>query len=113
MSGKQPRRGDVYWVDFNPARGSEQAGRRPALIVSADPLNTAGPVVVVAAITRTVPKRSYPQTVVLPAGLPVEGTVLCSQLMTVAKDRLLDRKCHLSADVMAQVDDGLRASLAL
>jgi mRNA interferase MazF len=80
------RRGEVYTVDFNPARGSEQAGRRPAVVVSNDAQNQHGPVVIVAAVTSRAPKRPYPFIVEIPAGvLPKDSYVLCDQLNTIDK----------------------------
>lgn len=76
-------------VDFSPARGSEQAGTRPALVVSNDVDNQHSPVVILAAITSILPTKRYPFNVHLPAGpLPNEGTIMCGQLMTVDKTRL-------------------------
>lgn len=46
-----PQRGEIYWVEFTPARGAEQAGRRPALIVQNDVGNRYAPTTIVAAIT--------------------------------------------------------------
>jgi mRNA interferase MazF len=104
-------------VDFNPARGSEQAGHRPALVVSNDIANQHGSVVIVAAITRTIPKKPYPQCVALPGRpqgpLPQPGTILCSQLITIDKTRLGDFRGALSANQVQQVDRALRASLGL
>ncbi|HET7571768.1 MAG TPA: type II toxin-antitoxin system PemK/MazF family toxin [Gaiellaceae bacterium] len=109
-----PRRGEVYMVDFDPARGSEQAGVRPACIVSNDVANQNSPVVTVAAITSTIPSRQYPFNVPLPAGtLPREGTILCAQLMTVSKERLMRHRGDLSQEIMAAVAEALRVHLGL
>jgi mRNA interferase MazF len=104
-------------VDFNPARGSEQAGERPAVVVSNDIGNQHGSVVIVAAITRTIPKKPYPQCVSLPGRprgpLPHPGTILCSQLVTIDKTRLGDYRGPLSSAQLQQVDAALHASLGL
>jgi mRNA-degrading endonuclease toxin of MazEF toxin-antitoxin module len=74
-------------------------------------------VVTVAAITSTIPKRAYPQNVYLPgrpAGpLPEEGTILCGQLMTVAKDRLESYRGALTPAQVQQVNAALRAHFGL
>jgi mRNA-degrading endonuclease toxin of MazEF toxin-antitoxin module len=74
-------------------------------------------VVTVVAITSTIPSRSYPQNVHLPgrpAGpLPRQGTILCAQLMTVAKDRLESYRGTLTPAQMQQVNAALRAHLGL
>jgi mRNA interferase MazF len=88
-----PRRGEFYDVDFNPARGSEQAGKRPAVIVSNDTINQHSSVVVVAAVTsKTVMERvKYPSAVYVPAGmLREESAILCNQLLTISKERLVE-----------------------
>lgn len=109
-----PRRGEVYDVDFNPARGSEQAGRRPAVVVSNNVNNQHSPVVIVAAITSKV-GRHYPQNVVLPAGAPLrlESMILGNQLTTVAKSRMETPRGALDASQLEELARALRVSLAL
>jgi len=101
-------------VDFSPARGSEQAGNRPAVVVSNDVNNQHSPVVIVAAITRTIPTKAYPQNVALPAGaLPDAGTILCGQLYTIAKERLGNFRGALQAPEVTDLNRALKVSLAL
>jgi mRNA interferase MazF len=104
-------------LDWHPARGSEQAGRRPSLVVSNDTANRVSPVVIVAAITARPPRRPYPVNVGVPTGLGTgldrESTVLCSQLLTVSKDRLERYVGSLPPDVMRRVDDALAVALGL
>jgi mRNA interferase MazF len=79
-------RGEIYWVEFDPVKGSEQGGLRPALVVQQDVGNQYSPTTVVAAISRTVPPRPYPFVVtVSPAesGLAYESAVNCAQLATI------------------------------
>src|SRR5688500_14222785 len=59
------RRGEIYWVEFDPIKGNEQGGLRPALVIQQDTGNQFSPTTVVAAITRTLPPRPYPFVVVL------------------------------------------------
>jgi len=80
------RRGEIYWVELDPVKGSEQGGLRPALVVQQDVGNRYSPTTVVAALTRTVPRKSYPFVVVVEpeeSGLPERGTVNCAQLATI------------------------------
>jgi mRNA interferase MazF len=111
----QPHRGDVFWVDFNPTRGSEQAGRRPAVVVSNNVANEFGSVVAVVPITHTIPKKSYPQNVNLPATLLDQegGTIFCGQILTVSKERLGLFVNQLPIEIMSQVDRALQIHLAL
>ena len=117
QSRGSPRRGDLYWLDWNPARGSEQAGRRPSLIVSNDLGNRMAPTVIVVAVTSRLSGRRYPFQVGIPlaarSGLVAESTVLCHQLITVSKDRLEGYIGTLPPDLMRRVDDALRVALGL
>ena len=83
------RRGEIYWVEFDPVKGSEQAGLRPALVVQNDIGNRYSPTTVVVVITRTIPPQPYPFVVVIEAeesGLPVRGAVNCAQMATIQQD---------------------------
>jgi mRNA interferase MazF len=110
-----PRRGDIYWVDFSPTIGSEQSGRRPAVVVSNDIANRHASVVTVVPVTRTIPSKPYPHTVPLAAGepLPYAGSILCAQVRTISKERLLDCTGVLSDDQIASVDTALKIALGL
>jgi mRNA interferase MazF len=76
-----PDAGDLIWTDFDPTLGREQAGRRPALVISPSTfvLNTG--FVVVCPITTRV--RPFPTSVVLPEGLPIAGEILLSHLRSI------------------------------
>ena len=79
-------RGEVYWVEFDPVKGSEQGGLRPALIIQNDVGNRFSPTTVVAAITRTIPPKPYPFVVIVEpeeSGLPERSVVNCSQVATI------------------------------
>lgn len=103
------RRGEIYWIDWNPARGSEQAGRRPAVVISSDQANRALPVVTVAAITRTI-REGSPIAMVLEAGepLPFRSSILSFQVMTIDKHRLLDLAGELSTVQLAELATTMR-----
>jgi mRNA interferase MazF len=112
----KPRRGEVFWVDFHPARGVEQAGRRPALVVQNDRGNEHSAYTVVAALSNASLPRVYPFIVPFPAGeagLPRAGHINCAQLLTLDQSRLLGRIGMLSADVLRQVEAALRYELDL
>ena len=80
-SGYIPAAGDLVWTDFGPAVGREQAGRRPALVISAAAFSANIGLAVVCPITSRV--RPFPTSVVLPPGLPVAGEVLTSHLHSI------------------------------
>ena len=122
------RRGEIYWVKFDPVKGSEQDGLRPALVVQNDVGNRFSPTTIVAAITRTIPPQPYPFVVILePAesGLPERSVVNCSQLATIQQSDSVSRLRpprgesdvraigRLSGEKLAEVDAALRFNLAL
>jgi mRNA interferase MazF len=76
-----PATGDLIWTDFDPTRGREQAGRRPALVVSPAVFTENTGLAVVCPITSRV--RPFPTSVVLPSGLPVAGEVLISHIRSI------------------------------
>lgn len=102
-------------VDFNPTRGSEQGGNRPAVIVSNDINNQHSPVVVVAAMTTNEAAGRYPQNVLIPDGGPLgrAGVILGGQLLTISKERLGDRRTELSPELVQQLNFALRVSLGI
>ncbi len=73
-----PERGDVIWIQFNPQTGNEQAGRRPALVVSPKSYNRRVGLALICPITSRV--KGYPFEVELPQGMEVEGVILCDQI---------------------------------
>ncbi len=117
MTGpQQVRRGEIYWVDFDPARGSEQKGLRPALVVQNDIGNRLSSLTILVALTTRIPGAIPPQQALVPAatsGLPRDSIAKCDQLLTADKSRLLDRAGAVDAATMEAVDDALRFSLAL
>jgi mRNA interferase MazF len=72
-----PERGDVVWITMNPQAGREQAGRRPALVLSPGAYNGKVGLAIFCPITGQV--KGYPFEVPLPSGLPVGGVVLSDQ----------------------------------
>ncbi len=111
------RRGEIYLVDWNPARGSEQAGQRPALILQNDIANEVSsyPVTIICAVSSKL--KGYPSMVrVQPSeenGLTQISEVNTAQLMTIQKDRLLTRIGYLRGAEMKAVEDKLAYMLNL
>jgi mRNA interferase MazF len=111
---RHPSRGDIWLVNFNPGRGSEQQGIRPALVVQNDVGNQFAATAIVAAITATI--KPYPVTVVVrgrTCGLPRESMVNLAQILTVDKQRLIRRLGQLTPELQTAVNRALRISLAL
>ena len=76
-----PDRGDFVWLEFTPQTGSEQAGRRPALVISAKAYNAKVGLALFYPVTTRV--KGYPFEVVLPEGSGVIGVVLADQLKSL------------------------------
>jgi mRNA interferase MazF len=109
-----PKRGEIWLVNWNPARGSEQAGKRPALVIQNDIGNEKAPTTIVAAISSSV--RLYPMNVEInppEGGIDRPSLIKTGQILTVTKERL--EKClgRLSKDRMDEVDKAIKLSLAL
>jgi mRNA interferase MazF len=110
-------RGQLYWVEWEPGRGSEQQGRRPALIVQTDlgnrsPRYTNTIVVAVSTAAHDVPTH----VMVEPSeanGLRRRSYILCEQLMTISKERLSEPIGELDAATMDRVDRALKRVLSL
>jgi len=101
-------------VNFNPGRGSEQRGIRPALVVQNDVGNEYAATTIVAAITTTI--KRYPVTVFVPAGtcgLPHDSMVNLVRVLTLDKTRLMRRLGRLAPDLLVAVDRALSINLGL
>lgn len=72
-----PERGDAVWTNFNPQAGHEQAGRRPAIVLSPQSYNGKVGLCLLCPITNQI--KGYPFEVLIPAGLGVKGVVLSDQ----------------------------------
>ena len=81
MNNYFPERGDIVWLQFNPQAGHEQAGKRPALVLSPKEYNQKTGLALFCPITSKV--KGYPFEVRLPEGLPVEGVILADQIINL------------------------------
>jgi mRNA interferase MazF len=107
-SGKAyvPERGHVVWLDFDPQAGHEQAGRRPALVLSPRKYNRPSGLALLCPITSRV--KNYPYEVDVPDGLPVHGVVLADQIKNLAwRERRAAYLCELPLDVLEDVFEKL------
>ena len=73
-----PKRGDVIWISFNPQAGREQAGHRPALVLSPESYNRKVGLALLCPITSQA--KGYPFEVEIPEGLKASGMILSDQL---------------------------------
>ncbi len=109
------RRGELYWLDWSPGRGSEQMGGRPALIIQANSGNAnPGYNLTIVATVSTKGKSHIPTHVeILPTeenGLSATSYVKAEQIMTIAKDRLRNRIGQITDEEMRRVEAALKRS---
>lgn len=98
-SADVPDRGDVVWVAFTPQAGREQAGRRPAVVLTPQRYNDKAGLAICCPITSQV--KGYPFEVALPAGLPVSGVILADQVKSLDwRSRRATLIARLPDDVM-------------
>lgn len=109
------KKGQIYYADLSPVIGSEQGGRRPVLVIQNDIGNRYAPTTIVAVITSRHTKANLPTHVWLNAecGLPKESMVECEQVRTLDKTRLKEYVGTVSAEVLKEIDLGLKVSFAL
>lgn len=97
-----PERGDVVWLTLDPQAGHEQAGRRPAVVLSPALYNRKSGLAVFAPVTTQV--KGYPFEVIIPSGLPVTGAVLADQLKSLDwRARKALRICRLPPETVRQI----------
>jgi mRNA interferase MazF len=110
-AGPAARRGEIWWVGFDPTEGAEIKKTRPAVVVSADALNRARRTIVVVPLS-TGPQPRPPIIVATPsAGL--RSVAVCDQIRAVDKRRLTRSGGRLSATDLRAVEAGLRRVLEL
>jgi mRNA interferase MazF len=113
------KRGDVHWADLIPRSGSEQTGRRPVIVVSHDGFNqTPGwrSIIVVPISTSASQNRRGPTVVVVPAGaggLTKASLALCHQVTTLDRAKLTKKIGALPAEILREVELGLKAAMDL
>lgn len=113
----QPARGEIWLVNWNPARGSEQAGRRPAMVVQTDAANR-NPrypnTIVVAVSTKGKPVATHvklePDRL---NGLQQTSYAKAEQILTISKARLEKRWGKVSEGAMKSIDEAVRTALSV
>lgn len=101
MAAYVPARGDVIWLQFNPQAGHEQAGHRPAVVISPSSYNRRVGLALCCPVTSQV--KGYPFEVLLPPGLGVEGAILSDQIKSLDwRARKARRIGNLPAEVLQE-----------
>ncbi len=114
--GAWPRRGEVYWLDFDPSTGHEMSGLHPCVIVQNDVGNQYSALTIVVAITTNLRVAALPIGVLIPAGvggLTRDSVAHCGHLYSLDKSRLRNKLGELPADRLTEVEQALRVSLGL
>lgn len=81
MAGYVPARGELIWLQFNPQAGHEQAGHRPAVVISPSSYNRRVGLALCCPVTSQI--KGYPFEVLLPKGLGLEGAILSDQVKSL------------------------------
>lgn len=118
MARKQPnpKRGEIWLVNFDPTIGSEIKKTRPALILQNNVANRYSPVTIVAAITSYTGGELYPTEVLVSTGegsLKNDSLILANQIRTIDQQRLIKRLGVIKSGTMQQVKLALEISLGL
>jgi mRNA interferase MazF len=102
VSRRVPDRGELFWLEFQPQRGRERQGRRPAVILS--PASYNGKVGLAVCCPVTTQVKGYPFEVLLPEGLPARGAILSDQVKSLDwRSREARFLCRLPEAVTEQV----------
>ena len=105
-----PECGDVVWITLNPQAGREEAGRRPAVVVSPQSYNGKVGLAIFCPVTGQI--KGYPFEVLIPAGLPVAGAILSDQVKSLEwRARKAELICALPARTISEVLEKLAALL--
>ncbi len=106
-----PNRGDIVWITFNPQAGHEQAGRRPALVLSPAAYNGKVGLAILCPITSQV--KGYPFEVVMPDGWKISGAILSDQVKSLDwKARQAELVCKLPSTTVDEVLQKLNTLLS-
>ena len=102
-----PERGSLVWLQFSPQAGSEQAGRRPGIVLTTAAYHRRSRLAIVCPITSQ--EKGWPMEVKLPPGLPVAGVVLVDHVKSIDREA---RKLQIVGTAPPEVLDEIDARLA-
>jgi mRNA interferase MazF len=116
MTNPAIARGEVYWADLDPQKGSEQKGRRPVIVVQVDILNRNARTVVVVPLTSKLKYQHLPCCVFIPHGtcaLSHDSVALCHQIRVLDKGGIVGYICTLPSPILGMIEDRIRFTLGL
>ena len=106
-----PERGDIVWLDFDPQTGHEQAGRRPALVISPFSYNRKVKLAVFCPITNQ--EKGFPFEVKLPKNLKAKGVVLADQIKNLDwQQRNVEFFCKVPEEVLEEVFEKIQTLIS-
>lgn len=109
-----PKRGDIFLVNLDPAKGKEIKKTRPALVVQNDILNQYSPLIIVCPITSTITKGETRIFVkARKGGLENDSIILTQQIRCIDKSRLIKKLGGLDKNTIKQVDQALKITIGL
>lgn len=112
MSSYVPDRAHIVWITLNPQAGHEQAGRRPALVLSPAAYNGRVGLAILCPITSQ--KKGYPFEVVVPEGLPINGVILSDQVKSLDwRIRRAEYSCTVPPETITEVLQKLNTLVSL
>ncbi len=109
-------RGEVWLVDLNPSRGSEQSGIRPAIVVQRETLERFTVTTLIVPVTTNLRRLKVPGCILIPTGeggLTQDSAALCYQLAVVDRSRLIRRLGQLPVSRLNEIDRALKYTLDL
>lgn len=107
-----PERGSLVWLHFSPQAGSEQAGRRPGVVLTTEAYHRRSRLAIVCPVTNR--EKGWPMEVRLPPGLPVSGVILVDHVRSVDREaRRMEVVGQAPAEVLDEIDARLAPLLSL
>lgn len=110
------KRGEIWVVDLRSAVGWEVVKKRPALIISANQINSIAPVVIILPISSQVPKILGPERVLVTereTGLEKNSVIMVTQIRAIDKTRLIKKVGNLRRDKLFEVEESIRLILGM
>jgi len=102
-----PSRGDIVWLEFNPQIGTEQAGRRPAIVVSPKTYNQKVGLAIFCPITSQI--KGYSFEVKIPENCEIQGVILSDQIKSLDwKKRKAEYICQISKEILSELIGKIR-----
>jgi mRNA interferase MazF len=109
-------RGEIWLVDLNPSRGSEQSGIRPAVVVQRSNLDRFTTTTIIIPLTTNLRRLNVPGCVKIPigeAGLTQDSVALCYQIAVIDRQRLIRKLGNLSPERLGEISRAMKHTLQL